>query len=216
MRKLSLTGMSFGRLLVIRESTSRRYGKTHWECVCECGGTKVVCGGSLQSGATKSCGCGIAQANVERSTHGMNDSPEHKAWRQLIARCENEANPAYKDYGGRGIAVCPRWRASFAEFFSDMGVRPGMDYSIDRVDTNGDYEPGNCRWSTRTEQSENTRASRVWLVDGLEFPSSASAAKHFGVNQSTIARWCNGYRARGRDFSPKKSCSSVLKYEVSP
>lgn len=216
MRKISLVGMEFGRLCVTRESPDRKNGKVYWECVCKCGNDALIAGSSLRTGLSKSCGCGVKDSNISRSIHGMTKSPEHKAWRQILARCDNKSNPGYKDYGGRGISVCERWRYSFLNFFEDMGRRPSSGHSIDRKDTNGNYEPDNCWWATRTDQNENTRASKLWVVEGLEFPSSSKAAAHFCVSQATIVRWCNGYKVNGEEIAPRSSCSSFLKYEELP
>jgi hypothetical protein len=87
-------------------------------------------------------------------------SPEYNAWIHMIHRCTNEHDKAFKNYGGRGISVCPRWINSFDDFVLDMGPRPGKGFSLDRIDTNKGYEPQNCRWSDRVEQANNKRANR--------------------------------------------------------
>jgi hypothetical protein len=136
----------------------------------------------------------------------MTMTAEHKAWRQMIARCTSTTNPGFKHYGARGIKVSPKWVSSFEAFFHDVGLRPSNLHSLERDDTTGTYEPGNVRWATASEQARNTRRSRRWSIKGLHFETSAEAATHFGVNQSTIVRWCSAERAL-------KDCQSTLIYE---
>lgn len=148
-----LTGHRFGRLLVIsaprRDTRPGSKTETVSMVKCDCGNTKEVPNRALKNGTT-SCGC-------KTRTHGMTRSPTHSSWSNMISRCYNTNNPRYKDWGGRGIKVCDRWRHSFLNFLEDMGERPkGM--TLDRYpDPNGNYEPGNCRWATPKQQAENKR-----------------------------------------------------------
>lgn len=93
-------------------------------------------------------------------------SPEYNAWIHMIHRCENPSDKAFKHYGGRGITVCARWRSSFDDFYEDMGPRPSQDFSLDRIDANGNYEPQNCKWSTKIEQANNKQENRRIIFDG--------------------------------------------------
>jgi hypothetical protein len=107
--------------------------------------------------------------------------PEFFAWRNLVARCTNPDHPKWPRYGGRGIRVCPRWLDSFPAFLADMGPRPGREYSIDRRENDGHYEPGNCRWATRPQQDRNRGDNRIVEYGGLRLPAVAMCER-FGVD----------------------------------
>lgn len=152
-RVKDLTGQSFARLTVL-EFAGTRSLKAYWLCRCECGVTITLCGGSLTSGNSKSCGC---LNRDTRTSHGKHRTPEYKAWQQILQRCCNPSSPTYPLYGGRGITACDRWRTSFVAFSEDMGLRPSPKHSIDRIDNDAGYCKENCRWATKKEQSRNTR-----------------------------------------------------------
>jgi hypothetical protein len=147
-------GRAFGRLTVLAD-LGRANGVRMWMCVCDCGEAKAVRHGGLQSGNTKSCGCSHLDANRARlTTHGMAWSPTWKSWLRMRERCEKHPH-----YAGRGIKVCERWQ-DFANFLADMGERKaGM--TLDRINVDGNYEPGNCRWADQDTQSNNKRSNRV-------------------------------------------------------
>lgn len=154
-----LTGKRFGRLIVVSRSENINRHKT-WLCRCDCGVEKII-GSSNLIGGTKSCGCLKRETIINIfTTHGMTKSPERMSWKAAKARCFNKNSDKYRDYGGRGITMCSRWVNSFQNFYDDMGVRP-PGTSLDRIDNDGNYEPGNCKWSTPKEQQRNRRPYRI-------------------------------------------------------
>ena len=187
-RRLDLTGMRFGMLTVLRFSHKRMTdnGSANiWVCRCDCGNEKTSAIGTLRSGRTLSCGCHLRLKTIERNTtHGLSNMPEYTTWKAMKARCSNPNADDYANYGGRGISVCQKWENNFPAFLEDMGRRPdGM--SIDRIDTNGNYEPGNCRWLPVEKQSENRRVVRRFDVDGQLLTIKDIAVK-FGVKRSFV------------------------------
>lgn len=155
---VDLTGMQFGRITVVCRADNSKSRKVRWLCKCSCGVEKIIRAGSLCRGKSASCGCLRRELVVARLTrHGNSHVPEYSVWRAMLERCNNTNHVGYKNYGGRGISVCLRWQENFQFFLDDMGPRPSSELTLERNNNDGDYEPGNCRWATRSEQVLNSR-----------------------------------------------------------
>ena len=188
MKMIDLTGQTFSRLTVIQRGENTSKGQARWICRCVCGNETQVFGSALRNGHSRSCGCLKDETTVARNTthghatHGI--SPTYHTWSGMIARCTNPKHRDYKRYGKRGITVCERWLNSFADFLADMGEKPeGM--SIDRRNTDGNYEPDNCQWADKTAQSRNKSNNRIIEFNG-ESKTLIEWAESLHISQSTL------------------------------
>lgn len=182
-------GVRFDRLTAVElVSRENKYNDHQWRFVCDCGKTVVLRIKSVRSGHTGSCGCKAVEVlSARNTTHGLSGAQrnEYRSWKDMRSRCNNPRDSDYKDYGGRGIAVCEKW-SSFRQFFADMGVKPDRT-TLDRMDVNGNYEPGNCRWATAKEQANNKRTNVYISISGVE-KTLQEWSDFYGVRRET-ARW---------------------------
>lgn len=180
----TLVGHRFGNLLVVGLDPVRTASKKRlWLCRCDCGEETSVLTQSLVEGKTKSCGCGNNRPGGVG--HGLSGTDEYYAWHNMVSRCTDPANPSWALYGGRGITVCPQWVGSFRQFLSDMGSKPAPGLTLDRIDNERGYMPGNTRWATPREQAENRRTTRKLSI-GNKTMSLAAWGRVNGVSKSNV------------------------------
>ena len=182
-------GIRFDRLTAVElVSRENKYNDHEWRFVCDCGNSVVLRIKSVRSGHTGSCGCKAKELlSARNTTHGLSKvrREEYRSWKDMRGRCNNLGDSDYKDYGGRGIAVCREWE-SFDRFFSDMGEKP-KGATLDRIDVNGNYEARNCRWATAKEQANNKRTNVYICIGGVE-KTLQEWSDVYGVRRET-ARW---------------------------
>lgn len=203
-----LSGKTFGRLQVLGYAGSNGR-RSLWACKCACGVERIVKSDSLVSGRTTSCGCRKLETSKEncakygiKPRHGMTGTPEHKTWMGMIERCTSD-KPRYSAHFGRGITVCERWM-QFENFFADMGHRPSNRHSLDRINNDGDYEPGNCRWAVAQTQQRNRRKSRFLIVDGVK-KSLMEVAAELGMKKSAAQYFFSFLKAAESRYESIKS-----------
>jgi len=178
----SLIGKRFGKLTVIQWLQSEK----RYLCKCDCGNTTKIFTSNFIS--TKSCGCIRIELNEKSKASSYSRTPEYKVWSSMLNRCRNPNSPAYPRYGKRGIKVCKRW-TKFKNFITDMGKRPYADFCIDRINNDGNYKPSNCRWTTRTNNTNNRspgyRSSR-YVTFNNETLTVSEWAKRLGIKIHTL------------------------------
>lgn len=184
----NLLGDCFDRLIVIGYAGSEK-GFQRWWCLCVCGKIKKVRASCLLKGNTQSCGCLSLETSKKMFIqHGMYNTKIYRTWCDIRRRCYDPKNSRYHNYGGRGIKVCERWLENFENFYEDMGDKPGPEYSIDRIDVNGDYCKENCKWSTDKEQANNKTNNR-YLIFNSEKLTITEFSKRINISQNTIRKY---------------------------
>lgn len=150
---IDIAGKRFGRWTALRYESG-----SYWICRCDCGSVKRIFSGNLKNGKSRSCGCLRDEiVSACQTTHGLTKSAEYKVWAGIKRRCLNPNDRSFREYGGRGITICRAWSEQFESFLACVGKRPSDNHSIDRIDNSRGYEPGNCRWATRSQQMKNRR-----------------------------------------------------------
>lgn len=204
-RRMSVTdrtGERYGRLVVLSRAENKVEPsgsvRAQWNCACDCGGEITVPGHSLSRGLTRSCGCLMRE---KESKHGMARTPVYRVWNLMKQRATNPENARWADYGGRGITLCEAWH-DFEAFYRDMGDRPhGM--TIERVDNNKGYEPGNVIWADRLTQANNRRVS-VFITFNGKTQTAAEWGRETGLGKATI------YRRLARGWSVERALTETL------
>ncbi len=186
-----LTGVQSGKLTVLAKCpTLADNGDVQWVCKCDCGNVVNIRHRSLvRSIPVRSCGCLQREAaslvGKANATHGLSNTPTWHSWWNMCQRCNNPNNQSYSDYGGRGITVCPRWESSYEHFLEHMGEKPSSEYTIERMDNDKGYYPGNCIWATRATQNANKRGISWFIING-EKKYLTQLAKEHGIKPDTL------------------------------
>lgn len=155
-----------------------------WLCECDCGSSGLYIASRVRHGRVTMCrACAFKASAAKNKTHGMRGSSEYRIWIGIKTRCTNKNAPDYNRYGGRGITMCDEWNDSFVEFLSYLGPRPSKKHSVDRIDNDKGYEPGNVRWATKTEQARNRRDS-TYVTDGNRVLHINEVANELGITRS--------------------------------
>ncbi len=182
--RIDEVGNRYGRLLVIRYA-GKLGGTTAWECLCDCGNTKIVRGTQLRCKGTQSCGCLHKDKLRERQTKYNVPRRLYGIWYNMIERCENPSHNYYRNYGGRGITVCEEWHNPYN--FFEWAIAHGYEkyLTIDRMNYNGNYEPSNCRWVTLKEQQNNKSTNRYETING-ETKTVQEWIDYYGVTNGMV------------------------------
>lgn len=191
---IDISERKFGRWTVVSFSHKVEKNK-YWICQCDCGRRKTINYSNLKSGASSSCGClHKERARAASVTHGLSKHPAYKSWQHAKHRCFNKDDQHWDRYGGRGITMCPEWANSFESFWKDMGGTYKDGLTLERINFNGHYEPGNCKWATMSEQLRNTERS-IFIETPWGLMNIADAADKLGISRVTMQnRFHSGMR----------------------
>lgn len=212
MKKKNIIGQKFGRWTVEEEMEKSSYGQRMFKCKCSCGNVRVLSYANLVGGTSKSCGCYNVEKIIERSTtHGRSDSEKlYSVWVAMRGRCNNPSNPSYKNYGGKGVRVCEEWNnyENFRNFMLEHGYKIEANYgefSIDRIDVNGDYCPENCRVIPLKEQGYNKTNNYKIEYKGI-VKTATEWEREYGLSQGTLRK-----RIRYRGWDIERAITTPLR-----
>ncbi len=191
MNATPITTATFYGIWFVTAEKRVRPGKTkaiQYHCHCKCGTQRWVNAADLAHGRSTNCGC-VRREKVGRRNykHGRTESREYVVWLGIIARCSNPNHKAWGKYGGRGITICAQWRNSFTAFIDDMGPPPSAKHQVDRIDNDGPYEPGNCRWVTNKVNCRNRPGVTMFTIDGITKPLN-EWAEVCGLKPKTVSQ----------------------------
>lgn len=219
---VDLTGMKFGAWTVLYRAENDKHGSTRWMCKCDCGTISAITAATLKNGKSRGCHACLWNRQLHPAAHtdgsrryvNNKETKIFRRWNYMKSRCYDPKNKAYKNYGGRGIVMCDEWKHSFQAYFdyvSKLDHFGEEGYSLDRIDNNGNYEPGNVRYCTKSEQEHNKRAKRLINLNVKEYSRKLNAAlvernitrKEFaqmiGVEYPTVHRWIHGRGLPNKD-----------------
>jgi len=188
---IDLTDTTCGKWTVLGRGPSTSYKQSRWWCRCGlCGTTKLVLGLHLRRRTSQSCGCAtrdrMKRGELRNFTHGRSETTEYTIWVDMKQRCLNPKAPDYRNYGGRGITICPAWQDSFEAFLADMGVRPSPQHTLERVQNMDGYRADNCIWATATHQGRNRRTNHMLTLHG-DTLCIKEWTEITGIHKATIA-----------------------------
>jgi hypothetical protein len=182
--RIDITGQRFGRLCATGKTITKNQ-RIFWECVCDCGNVKFYESYSLRHGYSRSCGCWCKEEMARiKHKHGAAGTRLYGVWFKMLERCRNPKNKRFHRYGGRGISVCNRWQ-SFQNWIDDMGYPASDTLEIDRINNDGNYEPGNCRWATKKQNCRNSSSARKITYLG-KTQCITEWAEDAGINEKTL------------------------------
>ena len=215
MPSIDVSGQKFDMLTAVKVVGKLRKANL-WLCMCDCGSETTAIVTQLRNGYKTSCGCkktmqrgprpDVAKRNKENAKHAMSGNYTYSSWKAMKSRCYDKNDKDYPRWGGRGVTVCEAWRDSFVEFYKDMGERP-QGHSIDRIDNDGNYEPGNCRWAIPKTQSNNTRQNYY-----IEYMGRTQTAKQWAEELNKVEYKTILYRLRtGWDTHEALTTPSTIK-----